>query len=266
MNHSQTGQVTQSAAEIYEGFFIPALFREWPDRIIAAANIQAGQRVLDVACGTGILARAVAERVGPTGSVIGLDINEGMLTMAKRKAPNIEWKHGRAESLPFEDNTFDTVVSQFGLMFFENRLAAIHEMSRVLRPGGQLAIAVWGALEKTPGYAAMAALLERLFGSETAEALHAPYSLGDLEVLLPLFDDPNLQNIKVATIDGTARFPSISAWVFTEIKGWTLSDSIDEAQYQHLLEEAEKELQPFVRVDHAVTFPTPAYIVTATRK
>lgn len=265
MNNSQTGQVTQSAAEIYEEFFIPALFQEWPERIADAAHIQAGQHVLDVACGTGILARAIAKRVGPTGSVTGLDINEGMLTMAKKKAPNLEWKQGRAESLPFEDNTFDTVVSQFGLMFFEDRLAAVREMSRVLRPGGQLAIAVWSTLEKTPGYAAMAALLERLFGPETAEALHAPYSLGDLEILLPLFDDPNLQDINVATLDGIAHFPSISAWVFTDIKGWTLSDSINEAQYEHLLGEAEKELQPFVRADRTVEFRAPAHIVTATR-
>lgn len=266
MKHSQTGQVTQSAAEIYEEFFIPALFQGWPERIADAANIQAGQHVLDLACGTGVLARTIAERVGPTGSVVGLDINEGMLTMAKRKAPNLEWKQGRAESLPFDDSAFDTVVSQFGLMFFENRLTAVREMSRVLRPGGKLAVAVWSTLENTPGYAAMAALLERLFGRETAEALHAPYSLGDVEVLLPLFDDPNLQDLNVITLDGIARFPSISSWVFTDIKGWTLSDNINEAQYEHLLEEAEKELQPFVKADRTVEFRAPAHIVTAIRK
>ncbi|HSB02741.1 MAG TPA: class I SAM-dependent methyltransferase [Anaerolineales bacterium] len=266
MNDNQTGQVSHSAAEIYEEFFIPALFREWPARIINAAKIRAGQRVLDVACGTGVLARALAERVGPTGSVTGLDINEGMLAVAKRKAPKIEWRHGRAESLPFDNSTFDAVVSQFGLMFFEDRLAAVREMSRVLRPGGQLAVAVWSTLDSTPGYTAMAALLERLFGPGTAEALHAPYSLGDLHVLLPLFDDSGLETIQVTTIDGTARFPSIHSWVFTEIKGWTLSDNIDEMQYQHLLNEAEKELQLFVMADHTVEFRAPAHIITATRK
>ena len=230
MSDNLTGQVNHSAAEIYEEFFIPALFQEWADRMVEAAQVQAGQHVLDVACGTGLLARTAAERVGPTGSVTGLDVNEGMLEVGKRKASKIKWQHGRAESLPFDSNTFDAVVSQFGLMFFEDRLTAIREMSRVLRPGGRLAVAVWGTLKDTAGYDAMAALLDRLFGPDPATALHAPYALGDLKVLLPLFNDPNLQDVQAATINGTARFPSINSWVFTEIKGWTLSDNINENQ------------------------------------
>jgi ubiquinone/menaquinone biosynthesis C-methylase UbiE len=266
MSENQTGQVTRNAAETYEEFFVPALFQEWADRVVDAAQIEGGQHVLDVACGTGVLTRAAARRVGPNGSVIGLDVNEGMLEVAQRKAPEIQWKHGRAESLPFGDNTFDAVISQFGLMFFEDRSAAIHEMSRVLLPGGRLAVAVWDSLENTPGYAAMAALLKSLFGAQTAEALYAPFSLGDKETLLPLFKDSHLQDVQITTHDGTARFSSISSWVFTEIKGWTLSDSIDEAQYQKLLEEAEKELQPYVLSDGRVQFRAPAHIVTARKK
>ena len=266
MSENQTGQVTRTAAETYEEFFVPALFKEWAERVVDAARIESGQRVLDVACGTGALARAVARRVGPKGSVIGLDVNEGMLAVAKRKAPDIQWKQGRAESIPFDDDSFDAVVSQFGLMFFEDRAAAIREMSRVLRPGGHLAVAVWDRLENTPGYAAMAVLLERLFDKQTAEALHAPFSLGDKATLRPLFNDSQLQDIQVTTHQGAARFASIDAWVFTEIKGWTLSDHIDEAQYQKLLEEAQKELRPFVRSDGTVQFPAPAHIVTAQKK
>ena len=266
MNKNQTGQVTQNAAETYEEFFVPALFGEWAERVVDAAQIEEGQHVLDVACGTGVLARAAASRVGPKGSVIGLDINEGMLEVARRKTPHIQWKHGRAESLPFEDDSFDAAVSQFGLMFFEDRSAAIHEMSRVLFPSGRLAVAVWDNLQNTPGYAAMASLLERLFGTQTAEALYAPFSLGNKETLLPLFHNPQLQDVQITTINGSARFSSIHSWIFTEIKGWTLSNRIDEAQYQRLLEEAEKELQPFVISDGRVEFRAPAHIVTASKK
>jgi SAM-dependent methyltransferase len=144
MQESDRGQVSGNAAEVYEEFFVPALFREWAIRVADAADIQPGWRVLDVACGTGILARTIAERLGAKGSVVGLDLNEGMLQVAKRKAPAIEWRQGRAESLPFEAHSFDATVSQFGLMFFEDRRAALQEMARVLKPGGHLAVAVWG--------------------------------------------------------------------------------------------------------------------------
>lgn len=266
MSDNKTGQVSHSAAETYEEFFVPALFIEWPKRVLDAAQVKPGDRVLDVACGTGVLTRAASERAGTKGTVIGLDINEGMLAVAEKKAPSIEWKQGLAESLPFEDASFDAVVSQFGLMFFEDRSVAIREMSRVLSPGGHLAVAVWDKLENTPGYASMTLLLERLFGAQTAEALYAPYSLGETADLFPLFDDPNLENIEIKTLDGTVRFPSISDWVFTDIKGWTLSNSINVIQYQRLLKEAEKELQQYVISDGSVEFRSPAHIITATKK
>jgi ubiquinone/menaquinone biosynthesis C-methylase UbiE len=177
VNDSDKGQVSKNAAEIYEEFFVPALFQPWTSRVADAAQVQAGQRVLDVACGTGVLARTVAERVGPAGSVVGLDVNAGMLAVAKRQAPQIEWQDGIAEDMPFDNDSFDAVVSQFGLMFFEDKCAAIKEMARVLRPGGQLVVAVWDSLENTPGYAIMVDLLQRLFGDKAANGLRAPYSL-----------------------------------------------------------------------------------------
>jgi ubiquinone/menaquinone biosynthesis C-methylase UbiE len=135
---SDNGQVNASAAEIYEDFFIPALFEEWAPRVADAARIQRGQRVIDVGCGTGVLARLAARRVGRSGSVVGLDVNEGILAVARRKAAAIEWHHGPAEALPFDDGVESAVVSQFGLMFFQDRRAALQEMARVLRPGGHL--------------------------------------------------------------------------------------------------------------------------------
>jgi ubiquinone/menaquinone biosynthesis C-methylase UbiE len=266
MNENQSGQITNNAAETYEEFLVPALFQEWAERVADAAQIENGQHVLDVACGTGVLARSAARRVGTKGSVTGLDVNQGMLAVAERKAPQIQWKQGRAESLPFDKDSFDVVVSQFGLMFFEDRSAAIHEISRVLLPDGNLAVAVWDKLENTPGFAALVGLLERLFGTQTAEALATPFSLGNMETLLPLFRDSKLENVQITTMEGTARFSSISSWVFIETKGWTLGNNLNEDQYQHLLKEAEKELQPFVISGGRVEFPILAHIVTANKK
>lgn len=263
MDDTSTGQVTRRAAEIYEEFFVPALFLEWTVKVVAAANLAPGQKVLDVACGTGVLARAAASRVAPGGTVVGLDRNEGMLGVARRVAPAIEWRHGLAEALPFEDQAFDAVVSQFGLMFFEDRATALREMWRVLRPGGRLAVAVWDVLEHSPGYAAMTELLKRLFGDHVADALRAPFVLGDPETLHALFAQAGIPRAEIHTSNGTARFPSIEAWVHTDVKGWTLADLIDEAQYRTLLREARKELTAYAQPDGTVAFGSPAHIVTA---
>ena len=140
MDADLQGQVSGHAAEVYETFFVPALFAPWAPRVADAALLAPGQKVLDVACGTGVLAREAALRVAPDGTVTGLDRNEGMLAVARRAAPGLDWRSGVAEALPFPDRAFDAVVSQFGLMFFDDRAAALREMWRVLRPGGRLVL------------------------------------------------------------------------------------------------------------------------------
>jgi len=266
MEMARTGQVSTSAADVYEEFFLPALFQEWPPRMVDAARVGAGQKVLDVACGTGVLAGVASHCVGATGRVVGLDCNDGMLAVARRRAPQIEWRQGRAEALPFASDSFDAVMSQFGLMFFDDRRAAIREMSRVLRPGGRLVLAVWDTLENTPGYAAVTELLQRLFGEAVAGALRAPYALGDREGLRALLGEAGVPDAQITTHKGTARFPSIEAWVHTDVKGWTLADMINESQYARLLDEARRALQRFVDDQGAVSFPAPAHVVISTKR
>jgi ubiquinone/menaquinone biosynthesis C-methylase UbiE len=101
MGKSEAAHATRSPAEVYEEFFVPALFQQWGTRICGIAQVDTGQHVLDVACGTGVLAAAAAERVGPHGAVVGLDPNEDMLAVARRKRARVDWKSGRAEALPF---------------------------------------------------------------------------------------------------------------------------------------------------------------------
>lgn len=265
MNAGERGQVSHGAAQVYEEFFVPALFQEWAGPVADAAGVTNGQRVLDVGCGTGIVARALARRVRATGSVVGLDVNEGMLAVAQQAAPGVEWRHGVAESLPFDDNRFDAVVSQFALMFFEDKAAALGEMMRVLRPGGRMVIAVWDTLQNTPGYAAMVALLRRLFGDAPANALAAPYSLGEPYALRALFGEAGIRDFEILTRLGMARFPSLASWVHTDIKGWTPAGMIDDEQMALLLREARVALKPFVLDDGRVAFAAPGHLVTTTK-
>lgn len=263
MGVSATGQVSKAAADVYEEFFVPALFHEWAPRVADAAGIGPGQRVLDVACGTGVLTREAAGRVQPGGRVTGLDRNEGMLAVARRMAPGIEWRIGMAEALPFEDGAFDAVVSQFGLMFFDDRVKALREMWRVLKAGGDLAVAVWDNLDNSPGYAAVTRLLQRLFGAEVADAMRAPFVLGDKRGLRELFAKAGIGGVSLSSITGRARFASIDAWVHTDVKGWTLAGLIDDQQYERLLKAAQSEFKSYMTAGGEVEFMSPAHIVSA---
>ncbi len=254
-------------AEVYDEMFVPALFAQWGDIVADAARIGERQRVLDVACGTGVLALAAASRVGQGGAVAALDANEGMLDVARRKSSAIDWRGGRAEALPFDDGSFDAVVSQFGMMFFDDPLAALREMMRVLRTGGRLAVAVWEALEQSPGYASLAALLQRLFGDGVADAFRAPFVLGDRARLLRLCADAGIADATVSARSGAARFRSIDALVTAERACvWTLGGLLDDAQFALLRAEAEVALRPFVGSDGAIGFDVPALIVTADKR
>ncbi len=195
----------------------------------------------------------------------GLDCNAGMLAVARRLAPGVDWREGRAEALPFADARLDAVLCQFGLMFFEDRRAALAEMWRVLAPGGRLVVATWDALETSPGYAAAVALLRRLFGDEVAAALEAPFVLGDRGELVALVEGAGILGARGETRAGTARFPSVADWMHTDVKGWTLAGMIDEAQYARLRAAAAEELARFAGPDGSVAFAAPAHIVTAAK-
>jgi SAM-dependent methyltransferase len=264
MGKSETTVAARSPAQVYEEFFVPALFEQWGRIVADMARVAPDQRMLDVACGTGVLACAAAERVGPKGAVTGLDPNDEMLAVARAKSARIEWQHGHAESLPFADASFDRVASQFGLMFFADKAAGLREMMRVLRPGGRLAVAVCDALDHSPGYAVLAELLQRLFGATVADAFRAPFSLGERSRLRSLCEQAGIRNAAVARADGTVRFRSIEQLVATERACvWTLGGMLDNGDFERLLEEAEESLQPFITADRTVAFGMPALVITA---
>lgn len=256
-----------TAATAYEELHVPALFREWTGPVLDAAKITSGNKVLDVACGTGVLARAASERVGPSGSAVGVDPNAGMLAVAGKLDSTVEWRPGAAEALPFPDATFDAVVSQFGLMFFADRLAAIREMSRVLMPGGRLVVAVWDALENSPAYSLEVALLDRLAGRPAADALRAPFVLGDPQELAALFVEAGLSAPRVTTRMGMARFPSIRVMVEADLRGWlpVMGVTLSESQIDQILAEAERELALFLEEDGGVVFDSPAHLVVVSK-
>jgi ubiquinone/menaquinone biosynthesis C-methylase UbiE len=162
---SQQGQwqVAGNAAEIYERDLVPAIFASWAPLVVDLAAPQPGERVLDVACGTGVVARLAAQQVGSNGQVVGLDLNPGMLAVAAAVTPpasptraSITWREANVIALPLAGTTFDIVYCQLGLQFFADRPAALHEMYRVLAPGGRLALMVWRSIQYSPGFGVLA--------------------------------------------------------------------------------------------------------------
>ncbi|MBX3606968.1 MAG: methyltransferase domain-containing protein [Piscinibacter sp.] len=259
-----TTRPTRPPAEVYDEQFVPALFRQWGPVLCDAAALAPGQRVLDVGCGTGALTLAAAGRVGAQGQVVGLDSNPEMLAVARRHASAVEWRAGRAEALPFEAASFDAVLSQFAMMFFDDPVAALREMQRVRRPGGSIAIAVCDAVERSPGYAALARLLDELFGRRVGDAFRAPFALGDAARLRALCRSAGLPEAAVASRDGQVRFASIDALVATERAcAWTLGGLLDDDQFARLRSAAGPALRPFVDPQGRIVFPMPALLITA---
>jgi SAM-dependent methyltransferase len=263
---SPVSQTLIDAARAYEALFVPSLFQQWAPIVADAAKIESGDRVLDIACGTGILAREAARRTGRSGHVAGLDANAGMLAVARDLAPGIEWQDGAAEALPFPDHSFDVVVCQFGLMFFSDRDKAIREMLRVMVSSGRCAVAVWDAVERAPAFAALVHLLDEVAGKPAGDALRAPFALGDKQVLATLFEGAGASSVNLTDCDGAARFPNIREFVEAEVRGWlpVMGVVLPEPQINHILAEAERILARYVTAD-GFSFGISAHLATCRR-
>ena len=170
MNKHEAWQLTREAAELYERYVARYILAPWAPLLVDGARLAEGERVLDVACGTGVVTRAAAKRVGPSGHVVGVDLNPGMLAVARSlPAPAgapIEWIERSALDLRLPDASFDAVLCQQGLQFFPDKALALRNMRRVLKHGGRLALSVWNS----PGLynSAVGEALARYISNETS--------------------------------------------------------------------------------------------------
>jgi len=197
---------------------VPVLFAPWAAHLVQTANPRPGERVLDVACGTGVVARHIAPRIGSQGRIAGLDLNPHMLTVARaaagREGLAIEWHEGRAEELPFPDGGFDLVMCQFALMFFADRHAALAEMHRVLAGDGRLALSVWQGLARHPFYQTLDEVIEKHLGTSSLRDI---FILGDAGELRTLLSDAGFRHVEIEPVSMTARFPDPEGFLAGEI-------------------------------------------------
>jgi len=261
-------------AEGYEGYMVPTLFGPWADRLISQANPQAGERVLDLACGTGVVARRVTSRLGAAADVTGYDLNPDMLEVARAAAAadhaRIEWWQGSADRLPFPDGRFDLVLCQFAIMFFADKARALHEVWRVLRRRGRVVASVWQGLDRHPFYETLFELIERRVG---IPALCEVFSLGSAGELRQLFADAGFRDIDVQSLSLVSRFPDPDQFLAAEIDVDTAAipamQHADAAERRRIVDAIAADMaQPLAAVtrDHHVVIEFHAHLLSASRE
>lgn len=257
----ETFQIPLEAAEAYEASFVPAFFAEWAPHLLDVAGVAGGQQILDVACGTGIVARTAADRIDAAG-IVGVDLNEAMLTVARRLRPGLEWHQGDVAQLRFPDDRFDVVLCQMALMFFPDRTRALSEMARVTRPGGVVAISVPASLDEQPLWKPFMDMLAEHAGPEARPLLSTYWSCGDAAWLRGLFEAAGLGGARVTTRTCTARYASADAAVATEVESTPLIDRISAAAYERIKREARTLLRPYESDDGEVRMPIVGHLVS----
>jgi ubiquinone/menaquinone biosynthesis C-methylase UbiE len=208
-------QLDGSAPELYQRYLVPAITAKWAEDLVGRAQPRAGEAVLDIACGTGVVARLAAKRVG-NGSVVGLDLNKGMLAVAgtlPREGAPINWIEGSALDLPFSARKFDLVLCQLGLQFFPDQGRALREMRRVLSPSGRVALSVYSPIERTPGAHAFVLALDRVLGQTASKIKRGEHSFSAPDELKELLIDAGFAEVEVETVVQKIAFPSVLDYV-----------------------------------------------------
>jgi ubiquinone/menaquinone biosynthesis C-methylase UbiE len=218
MTAEQPGwQLEQVSAELYERYLVPPVTLPWARDLVGRVGLRPGDRVLDVACGTGAVARIAAAAVGEAGNVAAVDVNRGMLAVGRSIQPpngaRIEWHEGSADELPFGDGQFDIVLCQLGLQFFPDRPAALREMGRVLTNTGRIGVSVYTAIRRNPAANALANALDRQLGAGASDAKRSEHSLADPDDLCRLVEAAGFAAVQVETVTQSVHFASVETWV-----------------------------------------------------
>jgi ubiquinone/menaquinone biosynthesis C-methylase UbiE len=218
-----------NAAETYHRLLVPGMFAPLVPKLLELSGIEAGDHVLDVACGTGVVTRAAAEKVGRSGRVVGLDFSPSMLAVARElpQSPGatIEWLEANALEMPLPDASFDVVLCQHGLQQIPDRVAALREIRRVLKPGGRFAGCVWSRIEENPGMNALVEALGRNVSPEAANYRRAPFALSDADRLRTLVEEAGFVDIEIQTLKQIAGFVTSDELVDGQLRATPLSTS-----------------------------------------
>jgi SAM-dependent methyltransferase len=267
MKTNEQWHITAEAAHQYERILARHILGPWAPSLVDAAHLAGGERVLDLACGTGVVARIAAQRVGLQGRVTGIDLNPGMISMARSlPAPHggpVEWLEGSALAIPLPDASVDAVLCQQGLQFFPDKALALREIRRVLDRGGRLALSVWisaGLYNSAVGDA-----LARFVGEDTAARFCASRNVPAKEELEGLAVAAGFSDVNVRISRMNVHLPRLDRFVLDHLAGTPVAASIavvDPESCKNIGASVMRELQRFNDGD-GVTYPEEIHVVTA---
>lgn len=272
MSQNQQWKLVQyegNMPKAYDELLVPALFGPWARKLIDFATVESGERVLDLACGTGVVSRLIAQKVGETGKIVGLDVNRAMLDVARQSAKElttaIEWREGSALAMPFPDASFDVVLCQAGLMFFAEP-QAMREMYRVLASDGRLAFSFWRPIQYSPGWMAMVGAFERHGSDEAAAMMRSPFSLGgDTKKVRDLIISGGFSGVHFRLEAEMIRFPSAKEFLGVQAAASPIGsfvNQLDDPKLNALIEDIRFSMQSYMD-DDGLAFPVEAYLVSA---
>ena len=269
MSEAPGYQITSDAARAREQYSVRYFMAPWAPVLLEAAALQPGERVLDLACGSGLVARVAAPQLGPAGRITGLDINASMLEVARSLPPPagapIEWVQASADATGLPDAAFDAVVCQQGFQFFPDKAAAVREMHRVLAPGGRLAFSVW----KGPGpfQIAIAEALERHVDPVTAKKFRSHRVVPDAETLRRLLAAAGFRDVEVRSRAMSVRVPPMDSFLLRNLSGTPIAEALaaasDDARAA-LVAHVTSALKPYTD-DDGVSIPDEINLATARR-
>jgi SAM-dependent methyltransferase len=273
MENTSDWPLNSTAPEAYERYIVPAWMGAWTKILLNSACIRPGDQVLDVACGTGIVARQSAPLVGSSGKVTGLDADHNMLLAAKKFADceglsSIEWHHGDAASIPLETGKYDVVVCQQGLQFFPDKQQALLEIFRVLISGGRVALSIWRSIDRCPFLAILADIIGSYIWTGHTAAFYSSCSLFNREELRGLLIAAGFHEINIRLEVQMARFPSLEEFIPGYISVFPFAQQIQEmapGDQKNLLNDIKKSLLVFSD-DNGLSAPMESHIITAKKE
>ena len=269
MSEASGYQITADAAKAREQYAVRYFMAPWAPVLVAAAALQPGERVLDLACGSGLVARVAAPHVGPTGRVTGLDINRSMLDVARSLPPPagapVTWVQGSAEKMDLPDASFDVIVCQQGFQFFLDKPAALREMRRVISPGGRLLFSVWAG----PGVyqREIAEGLERHIDPGVARKFRLHRIVPSAGTLRDLLAAAGFRDVEIRQTAMNVQLPPMDSFLLGQLSGTPIAEAVAAASADAraaLVAHVKAALEPYTNRD-GVSVPEEINLATARR-